>query len=233
MKILVIIPAYNEEENLKGLLQHLERVSLPIDFLVVNDASQDATSEIARQTGVRVLDLPINLGIGGAVQTGYQYARDHQYDLAVQVDGDGQHNPDFLPLLVKPLERGEADLVIGSRFLESGGFRSSWSRRLGIGLIRGLIKLTTGKTVTDPTSGFRACNRRLIEEFARYYPVDYPEPESLVGIFRENYRILEIPVVMKERSRGLSSINGFGPLYYMLKVCLAIVIERFKKIKHR
>ena len=175
------------------------------------------------------INLPVNLGIGGAVQTGYLYAKREGYDIAVQVDGDGQHDPEFLTEMSKYIEEGKADMVIGSRFIDKEGFQSSGARRVGIKYFTMLIKLLTGKKITDPTSGLRMVNREIIEFFAEEYPKDYPEPESVVAILRRKKRVLEIPVIMRERSGGVSSISMKKSVYYMIKVSLAILIERIRK----
>ncbi len=223
MKILVIIPAYNEEKNLPGLLSKLKAEGKDYDIVVVNDCSTDRTLEVCRINGVKTIDLPVNLGIGGAVQSGYKYARDNGYDIAIQVDGDGQHEPAYIDALVDGIKKG-ANLCIGSRFIEKKGFQSTYLRRLGIRYFSGLIRFVTGKTVTDPTSGFRACDRAAIQLFARNYPMDYPEPETVVYALRSRLKVMEVPVRMNERVGGISSINWLRSVYYMIKVGLAVVI---------
>ena len=183
--------------------------------------------------GYNVINLPINLGIGGAVQTGYKYAYNHDYDIAVQVDGDGQHDPLFLGVMAQYLEEHSADMVIGSRFIEKKGFQSSRARRIGIVFFTKLIKIMTGATITDPTSGLRMVGRNVIELFSNDYPRDYPEPESVVAILRRHMKVIEIPVVMKEREGGVSSISLKKSVYYMIKVTLAIVIYRIAGKKWR
>ncbi len=231
MKTIAIIPAYNEADNITALIENILNLKLDIDILVINDASIDNTSDLARKAGAKVIDLPINMGIGGTVQTGYIYAHRNNYDIAVQIDGDGQHDPGFIPALIEPLVNSQADLVIGSRFLNSQGFQSYFLRRIGIRIIRTLLWLVTGKFYTDPTSGLRAGNRRIISLFAKYYPIDYPEPESLVTVSNNNLKIFEIPVKMQPREGGTSSISGLRTIYYMFKVCLAILINKFKRNK--
>lgn len=230
MKVLIIIPAYNEEKNLPELIDKLQSQCMDYDLLVVNDCSGDNTAKVCRANGVDVLDLPVNLGIGGAVQAGYRYAMHNGYDIAVQVDGDGQHNPEYIEQLVEKVRNG-VSLCIGSRFLEKEGFQSTFMRRFGIRFFSDLIYFITNKKVMDPTSGFRACNRNLIEFFATDYPRDYPEPETLVTAVRNNFIIEEIPVVMKERSGGKSSITSIKSVYYMIKVSLAIIAAAISK-KH-
>lgn len=227
MKKLIIIPAYNEEETIASLLGEIrEAVEDRFDVVVVNDCSTDQTLDICRRfDDVTILDLTYNLGIGGAVQTGYRYAWKNGYDAAIQLDGDGQHDPRFLDMLVTMLQQGEYDMVIGSRFLEREGFQSSGTRRLGISFFQWLIQVLAGARITDPTSGFRACNRRVIRMFAEDYPRDYPEPETNARLLRLGMRVKEIPVVMRERQGGQSSIRVLQPLYYMIKVTAAICID--------
>ena len=229
MKILAIVPAFNEEEGLKNVALQFKEIDF-VDILVINDCSKDHTSEIGRQLGFQVIDLPCNLGIGGAVQTGYKYAWEHNYDIAIQVDGDGQHNPSYIIELIRPIEEGKADMVIGSRYLKKEGFQSSFMRRMGITYFSFLIQLLEKEKITDPTSGFRACNRKVIEQFSRLYPHDYPEPESIAYLLRNQFHIAEIPVVMNERFGGRSSITSFKSIYYMIKVSLAIFIDNLRKI---
>lgn len=228
MKALVIIPAYNEEKNLAKLLEKLTESCPGLDTVVVNDCSADGTSEISRDSGAYVIDLPVNLGIGGAVQAGYRYAMYRGYDAAVQVDGDGQHDPVYIPKLLNELKKG-ANISIGSRFISGEGFQSTRARRLGIRYFSGLIYLMTGRSVTDPTSGFRACDRKAIKLFALDYPRDYPEPEAIVNASRHGLKISEVPVVMNPREEGKSSISGLKSLYYMIKVSLAIIIASFSR----
>ncbi|RCX12362.1 hypothetical protein DFR58_12251 [Anaerobacterium chartisolvens] len=228
MKVLIIIPAYNEEKSLPGLLKGISQNCPQYDVLVVNDCSSDNTSAVCRACGVKVVDLPVNLGIGGAVQAGYRYALYNGYDAAVQVDGDGQHNPEYIGELVSQLEKG-SNLCIGSRFIEKEGFQSTFSRRVGIKYFCTLIKLITGRNMTDPTSGFRACDRKAIEYFSRDYPRDYPEPETLVSANRNKLIISEIPVIMNERKGGKSSITSLKSVYYMIKVSLAVITAAISK----
>lgn len=223
LKVLVIIPAYNEAEAILATVRDVERCGY--DYVVINDGSKDDTLGVCRANNVNVVDLPQNLGIGGAVQCGHMYARDHGYDVDVQVDGDGQHDPQYISNLLHAMEIEQASLVIGSRFVErTEGFQSTWLRRLGITWLSMCLKLFTGNRVTDPTSGFRACNRDAIELFCCDYPVDYPEPESIATALRNGLAVCETPVVMKERQSGSSSISGFSSVYYMIKVTLAILI---------
>ncbi|UOY91319.1 glycosyltransferase family 2 protein [Ectobacillus sp. JY-23] len=228
MKVLVIVPAFNEEEGIKHVVEQFKNIN-NVDILVVNDCSKDRTSKVCREFGLNVVDLPCNLGIGGAVQTGYKYAKLHNYDIAIQVDGDGQHNPSYIEGLIQPIVEGKANLVIGSRYLNKEGFQSTFMRRVGITYFSFLIKLLQKQKITDPTSGFRACDREVIELFSQRYPVDYPEPESIVYLLRNNYKVAEVPVIMNERMGGESSINAFKSVYYMIKVSLAIIIDNLRK----
>ncbi len=227
-KKLIIIPAYNESESIQRVIEDVRRFKDEFDFVVINDCSTDNTSEIARACEANVIDLPINLGIGGCVQTGYKYALKNGYDIAVQFDGDGQHDADYLIPMYEFLKSENADMVIGSRFIDKVGFQSSSLRRVGIKLITFVIKLTTKRTITDPTSGFRMVNKKIIELFARDYPVDYPESETNAIVLRKGYSVAEMPVVMKERLGGVSSITLKKACYFMPKVMLAILIDRFR-----
>ena len=229
MKKLIIIPAYNEEENIERTIKMIEKGTNDFDYVIINDCSIDNTRKICEEKGFNIVNLPINLGIGGAVQTGYKYAYENGYDVAVQVDGDGQHDPEFLSTMAEYLIEHRVDMVIGSRFIEKKGFQSSITRRMGIKFFSGLIKVLTGKTITDPTSGLRMIGRNVMEIFSQDYPRDYPEPESIVAVLRKNMKIEEIPVVMLERKGGVSSISPKKSIYYMVKVTLAILIERIRK----
>lgn len=227
-KILLIIPAFNESDNLPKLIENINKENYDYDVLIVNDYSIDNTSKIARKLGVKVIDLPCNLGIGGAVQTGYRYAYENGYDYAIQVDGDGQHDPMYLELLHKKITEGY-NFVIGSRFIEKKGFQSTFTRRLGIQFFYQLIKLLSKEKITDATSGFRIADRSVIKFFSIYYPSDYPEPETIMLLIKNNFKIAEIPVVMKERENGQSSIDFIKSIYYMIKVTLAIILSYFSK----
>lgn len=231
VKVLVIVPAYNEAESIESVVQDIARHA-DYDIAVVNDGSSDDTVDICRRISdqIRILDLPNNLGIGGAVQAGYKFAYANGYDVAVQFDGDGQHDGSYLKPLVCELLRTDKDLIIGSRFIEGkkSEFQSTAMRRLGISIIRSLIKLVSGKLVTDPTSGFRACSKRAISFFCREYPMDYPEPESIVAIQACGMSVGELPVEMRSRQGGSSSIKALSSIYYMMKVSLAILIQGSK-----
>ncbi|MWC27301.1 glycosyltransferase [Paenibacillus sp. MMS18-CY102] len=230
MKILLIIPAYNEQKSIISLIEKIRMENIEnLHYVVINDCSTDRTADLCVQHNVPVVKLPSNLGIGGAVQTGYKYALYHNFDIAIQVDGDGQHDPKYIKELIAPLLKGESDLVIGSRYIDKKGFQSTFMRRLGIRYFTKLLYMMTKQTISDPTSGFRACNKELIGLFSKRYPTDYPEPESIMYLKRNNYRIKEVSVQMNERSGGVSSITSIKSVYYMLKVSMAIVIDRMRR----
>ncbi|MCL2819412.1 MAG: glycosyltransferase family 2 protein [Oscillospiraceae bacterium] len=224
MKTILLIPCYNEQETIASLYEEI-REKTPYDVIVINDCSTDSSRDVLREKGIPYLDLPLNLGIGGAVQAGYRYAVYYGYDIAVQVDGDGQHDPGQIGTIVAPIEKNEADLVIGSRFIEKTGFQSSAMRRVGINFFKFLIYCLSGKRITDATSGFRAANIKTMQLFDRYYAMDYPEPESNMLALKNNLRVKEVPVTMRQRQGGESSIKALQPLYYMLKVSLGILIS--------
>ena len=228
VKKIIIIPAYNEEENIERTVNAIQKSAQGFDYVIINDCSTDNTRKICEEKEFNIVNLPINLGIGGAVQTGYKYAYENGYDVAVQVDGDGQHDPEFLNTMADYLIEHQVDMVIGSRFIEKKGFQSSITRRMGIQFFSKLIKVLTGKKITDPTSGLRMIGRNVMEIFSEDYPRDYPEPESIVAVLRKNMKIEEIPVVMLERQGGVSSISPKKSIYYMIKVTLAILIERIR-----
>ena len=232
IKKLIIIPAYNEAENIENTIKNIQVRAPGFDYVIINDCSTDDTKEICERNGYNIVNLPINLGIGGAVQTGYQYALEYDYDIAVQVDGDGQHDPAFLEEMCSMLVSRQLDMVIGSRFIDIKGFQSSAIRRFGIVYFTRLIQLLTKKKITDPTSGLRMANRKVIKLFAADYPRDYPEPESVTSIIKKGCRIEEIPVIMQERQGGVSSISPLKSIYYMIKVTLAILIEMIRKEGH-
>lgn len=233
MKVLVIVPAYNEAGSIRQVVEELRTCCPECDYVVVNDCSTDQTREILRQLGAGYVEHPANLGIGGGVQTGYQYALERGYDAAIQFDGDGQHDARYIAGLLAPLERDEADVVIGSRFLEKEGFQSSAMRRLGIQMLSGLIYWLSGVRVRDVTSGMRAVNRAMIAEYARNYAQDYPEPEAVLTAGLLGARIVEVPVRMRQRQAGRSSINLLRSAYYMLKVSIALVLDRLAMGRRR
>jgi glycosyltransferase involved in cell wall biosynthesis len=231
-RLAVIVPAYNEEASIAEVVTEINRIAeahqLHIQVVVVNDCSKDRTSQIASSLSCIVLDLPINLGIGGAVQTGFKYAWEEGFDLALQIDGDGQHPAEAIPELIRFMETNKLDVVIGSRFLEKEGFQSSRVRRTGIRFFRALNRSLTGQDIRDTTSGFRLLNRRTIEVVKEYYPDEYPEPEALILYSRNELKAGEMPVIMRERQGGVSSINNLGAVYYMLKVTLAVIFSRIR-----
>lgn len=230
MKLLVIIPAYNEAESITKVITKLKQDMPQADYIVVNDCSKDSTIDKLREVSASYLNLPVNLGIGGGVQTGYKYALLNDYDIAIQIDGDGQHDTQYLQSVIQPIVAGEKDIVIGSRFLKKEGFQSSGLRRMGITFLSALIRLCSGVKIYDVTSGFRAVNRAYIKMYATDYPVDYPEPEAIVMAALDGAKIGEIPVIMKERQGGESSISAFKSVYYMIKVSLAVILCR---VTHR
>ncbi len=229
MKILVIIPAYNEEESILTTVQALNSVHPEVDAVVVNDASKDNTKNILSENHIHYLDLPVNLGIGGGVQAGYMYAYRNGYDIAIQMDGDGQHPASELDKIIAPIKAEKADIVVGSRFVNKEGFQSSAIRRFGIKFLSSLIYLCTGKHILDVTSGYRAVNRKFIKIFSEEYAQDYPEPEALVTAAKKGAEIIEVPVMMKERQGGMSSISPIKSIYYMIKVSLAIIIKNISE----
>jgi len=229
-RTLIIIPAFNEEQALPLFIAELKSTAIAADILVINDGSTDQTAKAAEAAGAWVLNLPLNLGIGGAMQTGFRAAWELGYDAAVQMDGDGQHPVRDLAKILVPVHEGHFDMVIGSRFLNpKEGFKSTFTRRLGIQFFSGLLRLLTGLPITDPTSGYRAVNRKLLARFAEYYPVDFPEPEAIMIAKRSGARIGEVSVTMRERLGGVSSIRYWKTVYYMFKVTLAILIDLLKK----
>ncbi len=226
MKVLIIIPAYNEEKNINNTVNQIISLNNPdIDYIVINDGSTDNTLQVLIDNNYNFINLPANLGIGGAVQTGYKYAMRNNYDIAIQFDGDGQHNAEYISQLITEIENGN-DLVIGSRFIKKeDGFKSTRVRRFGIVILSSLIKICTGKKITDPTSGFRACNKKVISLFCEDYPNDYPEPDTIVMIIKKKLKVKEIPAKMNERKEGKSSINVLKSIYYMIKVAFSIIIS--------
>lgn len=226
MRTLIIIPAYNEEKNILRTLADLKKYAPDCDYLVINDCSKDGTKAILKKEGISFLDLPVNLGIGGAVQAGYRYAERNGYDIAIQFDGDGQHCAEYIHALMKPLESGEAEVAIGSRFVEKKGFQSSAFRRTGIDFLSGLISLLSGVRVKDVTSGMRAVNGRMISLYAERYAQDYPEPEAVMQAGLAGAKVAEVPVQMREREGGKSSISPMKSVYYMIKVSLALILNR-------
>jgi len=231
-RLAVIVPAYNEEQSITEVVSEIlamaAKRNVNLSVVVVNDCSSDRTGEMASRLSCKVLNLPINLGIGGAVQTGFKYAFESGFDMALQLDGDGQHPSEMIPEMIAFMESGKMDVVIGSRFLEKEGFQSSRVRRTGIRFFRFLNRALTGVDVKDTTSGFRLLNRRALEVVNDYYPDEYPEPEALVLYARRGLRLGEMPVIMRERQGGVSSINNRKAVYYMFKVTLGVIFTRIR-----
>jgi glycosyltransferase involved in cell wall biosynthesis len=227
---VAVVPAFNEEQNVGRVVDEIRAVDPALDIVVVDDGSFDRTAAVAREHGAAVVRLPFNLGIGGAVQTGFRYAFERGYDVAVRLDGDGQHDPAQLDRILTPVVSGEADIAVGSRFAAPGdGYRSSRSRRVGIRVLAWVVSRIVGRRVTDTTSGFQALNRRAIELFAQDYPHDYPEVEATIMVSRHRLRSVEVPVEMRERGGGRSSITALRSIYYMVKVLLAIFVGLFRR----
>jgi len=229
LRELAIVPAHNEEGSVASVVRELRAVEPGFEIVVIDDGSTDRTAAIADAEGVDVIRLPFNLGIGGAVQTGYQYARDNGFDVAVQVDGDGQHDAREIARLLEPLLEGRADMVVGTRFAAGGGYRGTRLRRIGIHIFAAIVSLLVRARVTDTTSGFRAVNRKTISLFAIDYPHDYPEVEATVLAVRHGLRMVEVPVQMRVRETGSSSITALRSVYYMVKVLLALFIGLFRR----
>ncbi len=231
-KVLIVIPAYNESGSIRELVQTIKREYPTYTPLVINDGSKDTTRDEAVAGGASIVTHPFNLGIGGAVQTGYKVALKEKYDAVIQLDGDAQHDPAFLHTILEPVLSDKLDLCIGSRFLTtSSHFKSTFTRRIGIRFFANLLSILTGIHLTDPTSGFRATGKKLIPYFADYYPIDFPEPEAIKIANRLSARIGEVPVNMRERKSGVSSIRYFATLYYMIKVTFAILVDLLKEKK--
>ena len=229
-RCVAIVPALNEEACIGRVVDEIRAFDAGFEIVVIDDGSTDGTATAARKTGAHVISLPFNLGIGGAMQTGFLYARTHGFELAVQIDGDGQHIPSEVRRLVEPILDGRADLVVGTRFVGSPrAYRGSVPRRLGIQIFAAFVSLLVGRRVTDTTSGFRATNRRAINLFAADYPHDYPEVEATVMVHRHRLRLREVPVRMRERAGGRSSITAFRSVYYMAKVLLALFVGIFRR----
>jgi len=230
MKIILIIPSYNEEDNVLSIYKTINKYNKncknKVDMIFIDDGSKDKTREICVKNNIPHISLINNLGIGGAVQTGYKYAFYNNYDIAIQFDGDGQHDINYIESIISPIINDNCDMVIGSRFIDKklSSFKSSMARRFGIKIISFFIKVVTLKKIYDTTSGFRAINKRLIKYFSNNYPVEYPEPVSTVSILKKGYKIKEIPVSMNERENGKSSIHSWKKIYYMINVILSILV---------
>jgi len=226
---MAIVPAFNEEGSIAAVVGELLAYDRGLRVVVVDDGSTDRTAEVARASGAKVISLPFNLGIGGAVQTGFRYAWEQGFDVAVRADGDGQHDPAELDAILRPVLADEADVAVGSRFIGGDGYRSSRSRRAGIRLLAWIVSALTRQRITDPTSGFQAANRLGIRLFAADYPHDYPEAEATVMVFKHRLRLQEVPVKMRARESGRSSITTVRSVYYMVKVVLAIFVALFRR----
>lgn len=235
-KIILIIPAYNEEESIlktcNEIIEYNKKNNTSYDFIVINDCSKDNTKKILEDNNLPHVNLIHNLGIGGAVQTGYKYAFKHDYDIAIQYDGDGQHDVRYVKDIIEPIINKEADFVIGSRFIEDiDTFKSSFVRRIGIKVVSSFIKFATGKKIYDTTSGFRACSKEIIKDFSISYPLEYPEPLTNAEILKKKYEVKEVSVEMRAREAGVSSIGSWKNAYYMVNVCLALIIIKMRRYK--
>ena len=227
---VAIVPAYNEERNIVRVLAELRALDPGLEVVVVSDGSTDRTADVADEAGAHVVRLPFNLGIGGAVQTGFRFAWEQGYELAVRLDGDGQHDASQLAAVIAPIVAGEADIAVGSRFIGYGAYRSTAARRVGIRILAWVVSRIARQRVTDTTSGFQALNRRGIALYAGDLPRDYPEVEGLVMAFRHHLRVTEVAVTMREREHGRSSIGALASIYYMIKVLLAVFVDLFRKV---
>jgi len=228
--ILIIIPAYNEAKSIKGVVGAIKKSIPAADIVVVNDCSKDDTAETVKGLdGVNLIDMPVNLGIGGAMQTGYIYAYENDYDYAMQIDGDGQHEPAEAKKLIEEISKKKVDMVIGSRFLEKTEYQQTFFRRLGINIFEYLTRALIRQKITDSTSGFRIVNKRVIQKFSEYYPTDYPEVEVLVHLSNKGYNFKEVSVKMINREHGSSSITTIKSMYYMIKVVYSMIISKMRK----
>ena len=233
MKALVIIPAYNEAGNIIKTVEDIRKNAPSFDYVIINDCSKDDTMRLCERMKYNVVNMPLNSGIGAAVQCGYLYAKRYGYEYAVQVDGDGQHDASFLEEMLEIISNEKMGMLIGSRFIKNQGFQSSFLRRLGIKWFSLLIKWFTGMTITDPTSGMRIVGRNVINFFAEEYPKDYPEPETAITLLKLGYTVKEIPVRMKKRESGSSSISFKRSIYYMFKVTIACFMSGIGYEKYR
>lgn len=230
MKVLVIIPAYNEESNILNTIKSIKKYKdIKFDYIVINDGSTDNTLDVLQKNNINHLSLPFNMGIGAAVQTGYKYAYYNDYDVAVQFDGDGQHDISYLKKVITPIKNKEADMVVGSRYVEDiSEFKSTFARQMGIKLISTFIKILTKRKVYDITSGYRAVNRKVLKIFAKIYPQEYPEPITNYSLLKSGYKVKELGVNMYARENGESSIDFFKSIYYVFNVIMSILLFNFK-----
>jgi len=232
-KTILLIPVYNEQASIVRLLEEI-RIHLPdTPVCFINDASSDSTATVLRQSGCLFLNLPCNLGVGGAMQTGFRYALEQGYDYAIRLDGDGQHPPGECEKLIERIRLGDVDMVVGSRFLGDRSYTSTWFRQAGIFGLAMALSLVCRRRITDPTSGFQMVNRAVMYYFAHQYPGEYPEPESLALLSRQGYRVCEVPTIFRPRAQGKSSIRKWGTLFYMFKVGIALVVDRFRAVDSR
>jgi glycosyltransferase involved in cell wall biosynthesis len=228
-RVLVVIPAFNEEKSIAAVAREALASYPGVEVLVVDDCSTDRTAAILQAEGINHVTLPVNLGIGGAVQTGFLYAWEKGHDIVMQVDGDGQHPPAQIPLLLEAMEKNSWDAVIGSRYAAGSQIVSTWARRFGGALLGAIIRLAAGQRVTDPTSGFRAYNRRALAYLRQHYPQEYPEPIIAIELVMNGFKLGEVSIAMKERRHGASSITGMNTLFYMIKVIFAIIIVKIRR----
>ncbi len=230
---VILIPAYNEEASIASLLDEVRSCQPAMDIVIINDGSTDGTAAVAVKNGAEVLDLPCNLGVGGAVQAGFRYAYENGYTYAIRCDGDGQHPPSEMKNLIAAMKSGNVDLVIGSRFLGESDYKSTWIRYCGIHSLAAFLSVICRRKVTDPTSGFQMLNRPLLYFFSRVYPMDYPEPEALALMRREGYDFCEVAASFRKRKAGKSTIGKWGTLYYVFKVFLALLVDRARPLDVR
>jgi len=228
-RVLIIIPAHDEQDSLPTTLAEVRAKAPGMDVLVVDDGSRDGTARVARAAGVTVLRHPVNLGVGGALQTGFRWACERGYDIGIQLDADGQHDPAFLPALIAPVLEGRCNVAIGSRFVESTGYRAPWTRRLGMLLFSGVVRLALGRAIADTTSGFRAYDRRVMEVCQHDFPKDFPDAPLLITLARRGFRLEEVPVVMRERQAGTSFYTLGKQLYYPYKNLIASLMALIRK----
>ncbi len=228
-RVLVIVPAHNEQESLPATLAEARAAAPELDVLVVDDGSLDATSKVAREAGVSVVRHPVNLGVGAALQTGFRWAVEHGYDIGVQLDADGQHDPGYLPALLAPVLEGGCDVSIGSRFVAASGYRAPLNRRVGMVLFQAVVKLAIGRRITDTTSGFRAYSRSVMQVCQHDFPKDFPDAPLLIGLARRGFRLDEVPVRMRERQAGRSFYTLGKQLYYPYKNLLASLMAMIRR----
>lgn len=228
-RVLVVVPAHDEEDSLPATLAEVRAKAPGVDLLVVDDGSHDGTARVAREAGVPVVRHPVNLGVGGALQTGFRWAYEHGYDIGVQLDADGQHDASYLAAVVEPVAAGRCDVCIGSRFVAATGYKAPWNRKLGMLLFSGIVRLALGRAITDTTSGFRAYSRPVMKVCMQDFPKDFPDAPLLITLARHGFRIDEVPVVMRERQAGRSFYTLGKQLYYPYKNLLASLMALIRK----